>query len=228
VKRSGKRGKAHCFALLAVQRRLFMEAILFPSQRCPASPLRWLARLKNYLLARLARPFPAAEAAQRDALAERLLDSYGNAVLRLAYSYLHNLEDAEDVLQETLIRCLQAQPTFVNQAHEKAWLLRVAANLSKDRIGYNKLRGHEDLDELEGFLIAEQREDLSFVWEAVKQLPVRYRAPIHLFYYEGCSVEQIADILSRKPATVRSDLHRGRDRLKAILKEAFDFEPEIP
>ncbi len=100
----------------------------------------------------------------------------------------------------------------------------MAANLSKNRLKYNRLRS---ADELRDTLAAEQREDLSFVWEAVKALPQHSRAAIHLFYYEGCSTAQIASILGRKEATVRSDLHRGRIQLKEILKEAYDFGPEV-
>ena len=72
-------------------------------------------------------------------------------------------------------------------------------------------------------LIDEQREDLSFVWEAVKALPVKYREVIHLFYHEGYSTAEIAGILQMKEATVRSNLSRGREQLKSVLKEAYDF-----
>ena len=153
--------------------------------------------------------------------ASRLLEQYGNRILRLAYSYLHNQSDAEDILQETLIKYLQTAPTFAGPVHEKAWLLKVAANLSKNRIDYNRIR---ETDELEETLVAKERQDLSFVWEAVKQLPANYRAAIHLFYYEGCSTAEIARILDRKESSVRSDLRRGREQLKNILKEAYDFE----
>lgn len=150
-----------------------------------------------------------------------LLDHYGNSILRLAYSYLHNLADAEDILQDTLMQYLKTKPVLKTPAHEKAWLLTVAANLSKNRISYNQVR---QADELQEDLAAEEREDLSFVWEAVKQLPEKYREVIHLFHYEGYSTAQIAEILGRKESTVRSDLRRGRQRLKEILKEAYDFE----
>ena len=153
--------------------------------------------------------------------ASRLLDQYGNMILRLAYSYLHNQSDAEDILQETLIKYLQTAPDFAGPVHEKAWLLKVAANLSKNRIDYNRIR---QTDELEETLVAKERQDLFFVWEAVKQLPANYRAAIHLFYYEGCSTAEIARILDRKESSVRSDLRRGREQLKNILKEAYDFE----
>ena len=156
-----------------------------------------------------------------NARAEQLLDRYGNSLLRYAYSYLHNMEDAEEVLQDTLIQFLKTAPVFLSREHEKAWLLRVAANLSKNRLNYNKLR---QTDELNEELTAEGREDLSFVWDAVRQLPENCREAVHLFYYEGLSTKQIASVLQRKESTVRSDLHRGREQLKTILKEAYDFE----
>lgn len=155
---------------------------------------------------------------------ERVMTDHGNNILRLAYSYLHNLSDAEDILQDTLIQYLKAAPVFENPTHEKAWLLRVAANLSKNRITYNSIRSADPLMES---LAQEGREDLSFVWEAVKTLPEKYREVIHLFYYEGYSTAEISKILKRKEATIRSDLHRGREKLKLILKEVYDFEESV-
>lgn len=156
--------------------------------------------------------------------AERIMRIYGNSIIRLTYSYLHNMSDAEEILQDTLVRFLKNAPEFENEDHEKAWLLRVAANLSKNRIEYNKIRY---TDELRDTLAAEQREDLSFVWEAVRELPVRYREVIHLFYYEGYSTAQIGTILKMKEATVRSSLSRGRGKLREILKEVYDFEETV-
>ena len=150
-----------------------------------------------------------------------IMDKYGNAVLRVAYSYLHNLSDAEDILQDTLIQFLKSAPAFENEGHEKAWLLTVASNLSKNKLSYLKIR---QADELSEELVSEEKEDLKYVWEAVKKLPVKNREVIHLFYQEGYSTKEIADILKRREATVRSDLKRGREKLKNILKEAYDFE----
>jgi len=161
------------------------------------------------------------EASDSVARAATILDEYGNSILRLAYSYLHNMSDAEDILQDTLFQYMRKAPKFENGEHEKAWLLRVAANLSKNKIKYNKIR---ETDELMEELIAEKEEDLSFVWEAVKALPEKYREVIHLFYQEGLSTREISEVLKRKESTVRSDLLRGRDKLKNILKEGYDFE----
>lgn len=153
--------------------------------------------------------------------ARRLLEKYGDHILRLAYSYLHNQADAEDILQDTMIRYINSSPSFYNSQSEKAWFMRVTANLSKNKIRYNKLR---ETDELDDNLKESKQEDLSFVWEAVKHLPIKYREVIHLFYYEEYSTAEISKILNRKEATVRSDLRRGRQALKNILKEEYDFE----
>ena len=180
-----------------------------------------LCRMARQALERAAEP--AEQAVSREEAgrtAQRLLEEYGNAILRMAYSYLHNMADAEEILQDTLMKYLQAAPALASAAHEKAWLLRVAANLSKNRIDYNRLR---DADELSDTLAAEEREDRSFLWEAVKELPQNYRAAIHLYYHEGYSTAEIAQILNRRESSVRSDLRRGRERLKAILKEGYDF-----
>ncbi|HEX3075303.1 MAG TPA: RNA polymerase sigma factor [Lachnospiraceae bacterium] len=159
--------------------------------------------------------------AQVNVQAERLLKEYGNSILRLAYSYLHNRSDAEDVLQETLIQYIKVSPQFESEIQKKAWLLRVASNISKNRIKYNKFRNSDELSEQ---LAAEEKEDLAFVWEAVKELPSKYREVIHLFYHEGYSTAQIARILNKNETTVRSLLHRGRSKLKFVLKEVYDLE----
>jgi len=179
-----------------------------------------LAALAGLFAAAPERTLSAEERAERDLQAEKLLDDYGNCILRLAYSYLHNRSDAEEILQDTLIRFLQTAPQFENETHKKAWLLQVAGNLSKNRIDYNRVRGADELDEE---LVSEDRNDLSFVWEAVKSLPVKYREVIHLFYQEGYQTAEIASLLHENEATVRSHLNRGRAKLKEILKEAYDF-----
>lgn len=152
--------------------------------------------------------------------AEFLLAEYGNAILRLAYSYLHQVSDAEDVLQDTIIQYLRTNPSFENAAHEKAWLLRVAINISKNKLISNKKRETVEIDE---DLFVEEEKDLRFVWDAVKSLPYKYREVIHLFYQEGYSTAEIAKILNKNESTIRSLLHRSRGKLKEILKEDYDF-----
>ncbi|MBE6867377.1 MAG: sigma-70 family RNA polymerase sigma factor [Ruminococcus albus] len=163
------------------------------------------------------------QTAQEQHLRE-VMDRHGNRILRLAYSYVHNMQDAEEILQDTLIKLLDSAPDFESEEHEKAWLIRVASNLSKNRIEYNKLR---DTDELNDELVAEQRDDLTFVWEAVKELPDNYREVIHLFYEEGYQTDEIAEILGETGANIRTRLKRARAKLKEILKEEYDFGEQV-
>ena len=114
-----------------------MEAIAIPM------PLWWrfLGRLYAFAVRLIPQEKQQTRASDRaDQMAADALDTYGNAILCCAYSYLHNMADAEEVLQDTLLKLLTAAPTFESEEHKKAWLLRVAANLSKNRIEYNALR----------------------------------------------------------------------------------------
>ena len=109
-------------------------------------PGGWLSALARLFAAEDPAPQSRAQARPEvNARAEKLLDAYGDLLLRYAYSYLHNMADAEEVLQDTLVQFLKTAPVFLNKAHEKAWLLRVAANLSKNRLSYNKLRQTDEL-----------------------------------------------------------------------------------
>lgn len=198
-----------------------MVLILYPIERWKtnsaySTPLREKIREGVFRL-------EAAERSRLNSEATHYLDMYGNAILRLAYSYLHNMADAEEVLQDTLVQFIHTAPVFENEPHAKAWLMQVAANLSKNRIRSNRIRQAENLDELQETLAGQESEDLSFVWEAVKSLPEKYREVIHLFYQEGYATGEIARILQRKESTVRSDLKRGRERLKEILQEVYDY-----
>lgn len=190
----------------------------------PGSCKRVLDRIRNIAMSLFAMPVSESRPAVGTTASERagiIIDRYGNNILRMAYSYLHNMSDAEDILQDTLIQFIKTDPSFESAEHEKAWLLRVAANLSKNKIQYNKQR---ETDELAEELTGEEKDDLAFVWDAVKELPSNLREVVHLFYQEGYATREIAEILGRNESTVRSDLKRGRDKLKIILKEAYDFE----
>lgn len=187
----------------------------------------WAAVQRKFALGAVSPELATAEGRARATInsqAEQILDTYGSSILRFAYSYLHDLGAAEDILQDTLVQFLKTAPIFASEQHEKAWLLRVSANLSKNRLAYDRVRMADELDEE---LVADQREDLSFVWDAVKALPAQLREIIHLFYYEGYSTKQIGKILGQKEATVRTHLRRGRTRLKVILKGEYDFDETV-
>lgn len=156
-----------------------------------------------------------------DHIAKELMNNYGDDLLRLAYSYVHNMADAQEILSDTILQYIKKAPTFNNDEHQKAWLWRVCINNSKNRLSYNKVR---QSDELEENLAQTTQNNLAFVWDSVKALPAKYREVIHLFYYDGYTIEEISKLLGKNSATIRSLLFRGREKLKQILKEEYDFE----
>ena len=140
------------------------------------------------------------------------------AVYRLAYARTGSRADAEDVMQEVFLRLVKAGPDFDSEEHAKAWLLRVASNCANlFRLPWRKRE--EPLDEN---LSAPERPEEGSVTQAVLSLPARYRIPIHLYYYEGYSVAEIANILGRSEGTVKSRLFRARDLLRNQLREEED------
>lgn len=158
----------------------------------------------------------------RELKVRRILDRYGDSLFRLACSYLRNEADAQEVVQDTILQLLRYDPDFGGDAgKEKGWLMKTAANLSRNRLRFQKTHAAEELDDNTE---EAQDPDLKFVWDAVGQLPMRHREVIHLFYQEGYSVTEIAEIVGRREGTVRSDLFRARAKLKEILRDSYDFE----
>lgn len=141
-------------------------------------------------------------------------NTYSAAVYRLATVYLGRRADAEDVTQEVFLRLFCRAPAFTGEEHRRRWLLQVTANLCRDQ-----LRGfwHKRVSPLEDALPAaapEEREALA----AVMALPEKYRLPIHLHYYEGYSVAEVAQILKLGQSAVKMRLKRAREMLKLELE----------
>lgn len=145
---------------------------------------------------------------------EDAYDAYGAAVYRLALAFLGQRADAEDTTQETFCRLLYHAPTFADENHKKRWLLQVAANLSRDQ-----LRGfwRKQVTQLEDSVPASTPEELDAL-NAVMALPEKFRLPIHLYYYEGYSVAEVAEILKLGQSAVKMRLKRGRELLKVELE----------
>ena len=116
-------------------------------------------------------------------------------------------------MQEVLLKYIEKAPTFQSEEHEKAWLLRVTINHCKNHLASAWFRKRADLDEGIPALDSAELE----VVTAVAALPVKYR--VHLYYFEGYSTKEIADILHSRPNTVSSRLSRARALLAKALKE---------
>lgn len=148
------------------------------------------------------------------------LEIYGNTLYRLAYSYMKNMHDAEDVVQEVFIQLLKNINIFENTEHKKSWLICVTRNICKNKLKSSWFKKKEDLIEMPYY---DEYKDTT-VLDTVMRLPLKYREIIFLYYYEGYKTAEISEITNQKESTVRSLLHRARNILKKSLKEEYDFE----
>lgn len=152
---------------------------------------------------------------------EAAVRTYADMVYRLACLNTNNKETAEDVFQTVFLKLVSHQESIINEEHLKAWLIRVTINQCKSvaTTAWNRKRAsYEDAMLMEE---PEEQEDFSDVYEAVRELPDKYRDVIHLFYYEQLTVKDIAGILDTKEATVKTWLSRGRKLLGEKLKEEY-------
>lgn len=144
---------------------------------------------------------------------EELLRRQENRVYRTALAILGNVQDAEDQTQDTFLRYLEKRPVFENEEHERAWLLTVTRNGCISRL---RSKQRQNLP-LEIDLPApgpEEREEI----EELFALPPEDREVLHLYYYEGYSTREIAQMTASREGTVRSRLTRARGKLKALLE----------
>lgn len=145
-----------------------------------------------------------------------LARQFAPAIYRLAYARTGSRTDAEDVMQEVFLRLVKHRPAFDSEAHARAWLLKVASNCANDLFRLPWRKREEPLEE---DVSAPEEPGEGSVTQAVLSLPAKYRIPIHLYYYEGYSVAEIADITGKREGTVKSHLSRARALLRDKLKE---------
>ena len=117
-------------------------------------------------------------------------------------------------MQEVYCKLLRYQPAFRDAEHEKAWLIRATIHQAAD-MRRARSRQNLPLDEASTVCADEPSDLLS----CVRALPDRYAVVIHLHYYEGYKLSEIAKLLALPTATVGTRLARGRARLKQMLEE---------
>lgn len=144
----------------------------------------------------------------------RIVRTYTASLLRLAFTYTKNLSDAEDVVQEVMVKLITKRPEFENVDHEKAWLIRVTINIS---INYMKAAKKRSFVSLGYDVSGIEKSDYGLL-EMLEKLPDKYKSVMYLYYYEGYSVKEIAQILNRQVSTITTWMSRGRKKLKDYLE----------
>ena len=152
-----------------------------------------------------------------DETISRIVEQYSPMLLRLACTRLGSTADAEDAVQEAFLRLLTSRPVFRDAEHEKAWLIRTTLHRAGD-IRRRAENRNLPLDALVDVPAPEAPAETD-VLSAVRALPDKYAAVVHLYYYEGYSIKEIANLLGVPAATAGTRLARGRERLRQMLKE---------
>lgn len=154
------------------------------------------------------------------AFKHEIIEKYFDTVYRVALLQTGNKVWADDVLQEVFLKYIKSNKQFEDEEHIKAWLIRVAINESKSIFLSSWFKKTAPLSE---DIVFENPED-SGVYSAVLKLAPKYRIAIHLHYYENLSVKEISEYLKINESTVKSQLMRGRQKLKEILGGREDYE----
>ena len=155
---------------------------------------------------------------------EKIVREFSEMVYRVALNICRNPQNSEDVMQNVFLRLYKYGKKDIEKSKEylKAWLIRVTVNESKRMLRTSAKADYVPLEEVANTLFAEESESRS-VFNYVMNLPQKYRVVIYLYYYEGYSAKEIANILRRNEATIRTQLSRAREMLRSNLKEN-DYE----
>ena len=149
---------------------------------------------------------------------QRLIREHGNHLLRMCYLYLHDLQLAEDAVQDTFIRVYESWDKFREACSEKTWITTIAINVCKSQLRstwHKNLLLSSDLEQ-EPFHEPAWKDDS--VMEAISGLKPKYREVILLFYYQEMKSRDIAAALKITESAVTVRLSRAREQLRTHLK----------
>jgi RNA polymerase sigma-70 factor (ECF subfamily) len=157
---------------------------------------------------------------QKDVDLESVIDRYSDMLYKICFLILKNEQDTKDVLQETFLIYYTKQPEFESEEHKKAWLIKVSQNKCKEFLRFHKRHVNISLEDMEETLVitdglsGSDKEILSLVWD----LDYKLKSVVILFYIEGYTVKEVAEILHTTPSAVKKRLQRAREKLSVKYK----------
>jgi RNA polymerase sigma-70 factor, ECF subfamily len=164
----------------------------------------------------------------KEQLLMQLMNSHGEKLIRLAYTYVKDWGKAEDIVQDVFITCFTKLETYRGDASLQTWLYRITVNRCKDYLKSWSFKNIKFSDVILGFtkskselpefhlVTKDEHHELS---EKVLSLSLKYREVIILHYYEELSIKQISELLNVKISTVKVRLSRGRLLLKSMYTD---------
>ena len=164
----------------------------------------------------------------REQRLNRWIEDYSDSILRTCFLYLSDRHQAEDATQDTWIKAWKHMEDFEQKSitSEKAWLLRIAINICKDyrrSAWFRHIDRSKVLDELPVSLITTEPEDRSLTL-MVMDLPDRYKQVILLYYFQGLTMQETADVIGASQPTVQRRLKKAEELLKGALTGGVTYE----
>ena len=148
---------------------------------------------------------------------EQIVRTYADMVYRIAYRYVKNSIDTDDVFSEVFLAYFKKERTFESEEHRKAWLIRVTINCAKDLLG-QRAQLQQLHEETLSDQTARDADTYMDLYKAIEELRPEYREVIKLYYLDDLSVKEIAQILNKNENTIKTQLFRARDTLKSVLE----------
>ena len=170
----------------------------------------------------------------KEQLFEDELLPHADALYNFAYHLTYNEEDANDLVQDTLMKAFRFIGSYEKGTNAKAWLFKILKNSfineyrkkakQPNKVDYEDIVAYQDADEDRGGVVFDLREDIfdgmmgDEITKALNSLPIDFKTAILLCDIEGFTYEEISKIIDIPIGTVRSRLHRARNMLKESLK----------
>lgn len=165
---------------------------------------------------------------QKEEMLDEIMDTYGQMIQQLAYTYVKDKSIAEDLTQDIFIKVYKKLEQYDGRASIKTWIYQIAINHCKDYLKswyHRKVMLTEKMSEMIASKrdnieqqIIEKNEEKQLV-NAVLQLPVKYREVVFLYYFEELSIHEMSETLTTNANTLKTRLKRARQLLKQKLEE---------
>ncbi len=150
---------------------------------------------------------------------EQVMNTYGNMLFRLCLVMLNSSADAEDAMQETMLKYYRKAPIFTDEEHKKAWLIKVATNQCRDILRFRAK--HPLAEDTDIYEYKNSESENSGIMDALMTLPEKFRLVLILHYVEEYSVKDIARIIGKTPSAVKMRLQKGRKLLKEVYRKEY-------
>lgn len=150
----------------------------------------------------------------------RIFNKYKNDILRLAYSYLKNISDAEDITQNVFIKLYKHNNILLQDDNDiKKWLIKVTINECKTNLVSLWKRNIHLFKDNEQDILCSSDDKEDYLLNIIMSLKKRYRLVIYLFYYEGYKIKDISKLLNISISNVQTILQRARLELERKMKD---------